>query len=446
MFNKLRKKLGLRQTGSVHEYGLLFFEHLHCDYRLVESRITDPHDKQILTEIIEKRNNGQLMWEDIRTFDLIVLKYQDFQTIKGKLESLRKRFEGVLSTTEIEQFKASPKLDLNNVTEAQIEEMRAEYSSLIREFCLRYSFMASREGFRSLLLRSGAGLTIVFCLIVILVGFIVFQYNPNVTAESTGVMKKALDTSLRNLFAFATLLMVVFAGITGAFVSMQQRIQSVTYKGDPIADLSVLTHGWLSIFLSPLSGAIFAVILYLFFAGQILSGTIFPEFVGLPENSSLDITANVKTVVEPTSEASPTVTPQDSQDKPVNTNPANQANVNGNSPKNQTNTSTGNTNSGNSSSTATNQTAQPDTTASANSNTTTNNPTQTSEISNNNVSQPVPIHLVDFLVTTGPKASKDFAMLLIWCFIAGFAERFVPDALNRLVSRQSETENRNATS
>ena len=237
MFDKLRNKLGFRKTDSVHEYGWLFFDHLNCDYLLVESKITDPQDRKIITEISNKRNNRQLVWEDIRAFDMVVLKYQDFETIKGKLVGLRKRFEGILSQAELEQFKLSPKIDLVKLTPAQIEELRAEYSGLAREFCIRYSYMASREGLRSLLLRSGAALTIVFCLLMIIIAVVIFQ-------NSTG---NGVGGWLKYLTSFATLLMIVFAGITGAFVSMQQRIQSVSYKGDPIADLSVLTD--VSIFL-----------------------------------------------------------------------------------------------------------------------------------------------------------------------------------------------------
>ncbi|HEX8396049.1 MAG TPA: hypothetical protein VF644_01280 [Pyrinomonadaceae bacterium] len=439
MFNKLRSKLGLRQTSSVQEYGWLLFDHLKCDYLLIESKITDSQDKKNTTEIIDKRNNRQLVWEDIRAFDMIVLKYQDFETIKGKLMGLRKRFDGILSQAELEQYKASPKIDLATVAPAQIEELRAEYSSLAREFYIRYSYMASREGLRSLLLRSGAVLTIVFCLLMIVIAVIIFQNSTDGTIgfqnqTSSAAGDGGISKWLKYLSSFATLLMVVFAGITGAFVSMQQRIQSVSYKGDPIADLSVLTHGWLGIFLSPLSGAIFAVILYLFFAGQILTGTIFPEFIGSPENASLEITANAKNVTVQTPETQTTVDLQNSQANPVNANLNSQVNVNGNS----------NINPVNANQTNTNQAAQANSTPSSNSNPAiTDGAIPASDTPNNVKSQPVPIHLVDFLITTGPKAGKDFAMLLIWCFIAGFAERFVPDALNRLVSRQSEAENKN---
>lgn len=425
MFNKIRSILGLRQTNSVHEYGLLFFDHLKCDYLLVESKITDTQDKKILEEIISKRENGQLTWEDMRAFDLIVLKYQDAPTIKGKLEGLKKRFEVILTPQELEALKNSPKSASPGSSASEIDDLRAEYSVLVREFCIRYSFSASREGLRSLLLRSGAGLTLVFCILMLITGFLITLFDSIKDNSTLGYLG-------RTLFTFSTLLMVVFAGITGAFVSMQQRIQNVVYRGDPIYDLSGLTHGWLSIFLSPLSGAIFAVILYLFFAGQLLSGTIFPAFNGIEENRGLDVIASAKLVPK---------------EIPNGTN----ANA---SPNTNTNTSAVNMNTApntNSAKNTANTVTDINTAANTNTNTNTTNtqPTETvTQTADTNtaqdsgsvvLTQPIPIQLIEFLVTTGPKGTKDFALLLIWCFIAGFAERFVPDALNRLVSKQGET-------
>lgn len=40
-----------------------------------------------------------------------------------------------------------------------------------------------------------------------------------------------------------------------------------------------------------------------------------------------------------------------------------------------------------------------------------------------------------FLQSWSPKTSTDYAKALVWGFIAGFSERFVPDILNRLADR-----------
>ncbi len=43
-----------------------------------------------------------------------------------------------------------------------------------------------------------------------------------------------------------------------------------------------------------------------------------------------------------------------------------------------------------------------------------------------------------FIEEYGPQAGQDYGKLLVWAFIAGFAERFVPDTLKRLVEAESK--------
>jgi hypothetical protein len=45
------------------------------------------------------------------------------------------------------------------------------------------------------------------------------------------------------------------------------------------------------------------------------------------------------------------------------------------------------------------------------------------------------LEIKDFLKHTGPADGTSYALLIVWSFIAGFAERLVPDTLNRLVTK-----------
>ena len=62
-------------------------------------------------------------------------------------------------------------------------------------------------------------------------------------------------------------------GIIGGFVSIQQRLKSVSDE-----ELELLARSWFQIVLIPIFGGIFALVLYCLFLSGIISGHVFPAF------------------------------------------------------------------------------------------------------------------------------------------------------------------------
>lgn len=216
---------------------------------------------------------------------------------------------------------------------------------------------------------------------------------------------------------------------------MLQRIQSAPGEGDALYNLATITNGWKGISLSPLYGAIFAVLLSVLFAAKIVEGEVFPDITTPGDKTirvSIQPTSNLTSNTAPaaSSATAPNVTVLPPASSSPSASPS--ASPTASATPNPTPTPVASPQAA-ISPTAT-QTA-PTPTAPAISGTTVGS-NATSNATLGPTPSPSPsLAFNKYLRETGPYAGKDYALLLIWSFIAGFAERLVPDTLNRLVTK-----------
>ena len=194
-----------------------------------------------------------------------------------------------------------------------------------------------------------------------------------------------------------TVLTVMLAGIVGGCVSMLQRIQSSPTDGDALFNLAALNSGWRGIMLSPLYGGIFAFLLFVLFAGGVLNGSVFPT-ITTPQRGQV---------------ASPTPSPAAGLPRTPTPTPSP---VTAASPTNSPLTQPANV-------------ATPAATTVSRAETQSPTPTPAA------VSRGGVLQIKQFLQETGPSSGISYALLIVWSFLAGFAERLVPDTLNRLVQK-----------
>jgi hypothetical protein len=103
---------------------------------------------------------------------------------------------------------------------------------------------------------------------------------------TTGALLHSASTGKEIL---STLVVVVIAGVLGSFVSALNRIYSSKdiFPNGKYRDFLKGASGYLIAYstIPPLVGAISAAVLYVVFAGQIISGALFPEFACAPKGN-----------------------------------------------------------------------------------------------------------------------------------------------------------------
>jgi hypothetical protein len=374
----------------VIRYICAYFDHLHSEYLRIAHTIDDLQTRQLeerLALIFERREKEELTWDDVYTFDLEILELLSDEDLVRKAYDMRSKYRSIAGARDYDAYIASKPPDLTTMqiesikkTEEKVsvasEVLRTDIRYLLGQFYLHYSLMPLREGLRDELTRRARKWTLIF-LGIFSVLIILSQIMGLFLPGGSGLVDSTVE------IVTSTVGVVIFAGIMGGCVSMLQRIQSAPNEGDSLYNLAALSHGWKGISLSPLYGAIFAMLLYVLFTAGILKGAVFPEVE----------TLRVTSAQSATSSPSPTQAPSV-------------------------------------------PTAYTQSSATANL-----SPVQPPSPTPPQMSAPAPRSLP--FSDTAPVDGKAYALLVIWSFIAGFAERLVPDTLNRLVTKNQSIQGTN---
>jgi hypothetical protein len=313
-------------------YGLLYFDQLHSEYTAIRSSID--HDSQELMDGLHQRrtdDQSPLTWGDIYLFDLELLKWLPSAALISKAYDMRSRYRNVAGEKEYDLYVASKPPDISKIApvqestsdatatkpstvansstapEQEAGQLKPEFELALREdikyllkvFYLDYSLMNVREGVREQLMRKGTIWTL--WALAAVTFFIVMNDLGSKAPHDNWVY-----TYSRGL----TVGVVVAAGCVGGLMSMLQRILNAPNEGDALFNLASLTNGWRSIFLAPLTGAVFSVLLFVLFAAGVLKGTVFPD-IYTPSGRLGSIT-QIRQTAQPESRPtpSPTVSPE----------------------------------------------------------------------------------------------------------------------------------------
>lgn len=389
----------------VPDYALLFFDHLHSEYLTLRSGIKAQPVLELLNSIYEKRLKSQLTWSDIYTFDLALIDERPLENLVRKAYDARAKYRSIAGQKEFDEYVASKPPDLTSILIApqsskpdgpaapsqpddpQVPLPLPQSSEIVQRVLradIRYLLSKFYLYYAMLPMREDLRDHLTHRavrLTLTVLGIIVV-----LILISVGGIIISKSTDLTAAFGL-TVGSVAFAGIVGGCVSMLQRIQSAPSEGDALFNLAALTNGWRGLSLSPLYGGIFASLLFILFAAGVLEGSIFPK-INTPGKEETQITSSAAPAAPAPQQSTTAATPS----------------------------------------------------------------TEATILATSAVSTPTPLtatqktgilQVKDFLKDTGPKDGVSFALLIIWSFIAGFAERLVPDTLNRLVAKNEAIQGTN---
>ena len=309
-----------RRRGADAGYLIDYFQTLAGRFRTMSQLAKGQEAAAAEAVAIIQMDPALVTWSDVYRLEQAVLKASPLPELRRQAWSLRREFAEVAGPARYAAYLAANPPDAATAAE---EELRADLDQVLEEVQWLYTVLPVQEQVRSSLVQKTFLLTVA-ALLLIVVGL-------SIQRVATG-----------SAFEIQPVFVALFVGAIGGMISTIRRIQTTRLDENVVVGLLEMSRGLWSIYLSPLLGAVFAVLLLLLFKGRLLSGELFPAFW------------------PPLGAETPATAPA------------------------------------------------------------------------------TPLTFSDVLNSLHPVDSANYAKLVVWCFIAGFAEQLVPDALAR-VSRATES-------
>lgn len=336
------------------DYGWAYFNYLLAKCQALSPPQTEREEfihQQIDDRLkaIEARAQSDLCWNDLAVLERWLIELEPEAYVRREVWNVREQYRAIVGAEEYANYALSGPPDPST---SSTVNLRADLACLLGRIHLHYDLRTQSERLRSHLTRWAA----FWAVVVFLVGMALIFWDYRTTPDAfVSTLRHAhlsgpianppelpadLAISQRKYATRAPLLaFCIMMGALGGFISLMRRMQA----SDPricagVTRLIQLEHGRHTVILAPVTGAIFAVILFLMFAGGVLQGQFFPHIF---------------------------------------------------------------------------------------------------PVDNENVAKAFPQGLTfrHFLDLVKPSRAVDVALVLLWSFMAGFAERLVPDALERIVGK-----------
>jgi hypothetical protein len=364
----------------------IFLSELITQYEILDSKTDNPGAERVCQRIMAdfSMDRASLTWRDVYAFQTALLALKPIEIVRQELPQLRATYAEIVNVREYAAYASSRPPD---PATAPKEIVRADATFLLAEVQRYRTFVSLRERHRnSIVWRSAVCMLATIAAITGL--YMAMRMHYSGTAHGTYIEVSAAAAA--------------FAGAIGGYISLQQRLQTAYSDGDPVSNVIQLRFGVWPLYIAPLTGAVFAVVLFFVFCGELVSGSLFPQMG--PETIPVTTLPQKARTVSPPSVRPATAAPMVGTAAPNGLG------------------GTGASAPAVSASSGENGGEVPTSAADA--------ATQAVAAAHSPVTPPY-----EDILTDGPTKAVDFAKLLVWCFIAGFAERFVPDVLNRLVGQ-----------